>query len=1306
MELVKEVLGPRGGLYEEMEASPLDEYLTGVLQPAGLRAPEPGSEAETLMAEMEAGEEDLEELEITPVLFTPAMDPRARPSSMGLSFRVRVEGRDSPALDIAVSWARYEPVDPGENGSSRPRRRRQPRCQVLESPGEGIHYLGMNGLVPPDEAELSLHLQMERDPEEPGVFQVRIHLVNRIRPRDPQRARVEEHIFQPQIRVVCGEGTRLEAARPIPEWTDPEERRLAFLYRDRPVMARGHLVSAVWREIDPERPAPPGREAERPDGPPFVWVDGQLLDESVRRRFSPPDVRTEFVPVYALRAPDWSWDLRYGPEPVLDAGRLAELGTDPEALRQALEPLIRGYEAWIRELQEEASGLPPEERAVAEELLRECRDVLDRMRAGLDLLVRDPDVRLAFAFSQKAMALQAEWGGRGPALRWRPFQLAFLLMNLRAIACPDHPDRRICDLLWVPTGAGKTEAYLALAAFTMALRRRRALQRDRGDRTGAGVTVLSRYTLRLLTIQQFRRALAMVTACELLRVQGLREGRPVGWRPPGWPDRRDFLWGSVPFRIGLWVGGNLTPNRLQSLPGSPGALDLLRGRSGEGEPAQILKCPACGAWLAIPEEGLPAGDHELHLVIRRPEGRNPLARILREVDKAASPQGIRISMRGSPYPLPGGVWQILTLHIRTDRPLMARKLDDWWNKGPGRALTLVPFRPSRPGYFPVRVPKVRTPSQQREVDFEIWCPSPACPLAEEWWCEGVPGDLSGLERTGERGGRIRPGSRRGQDRLNYPLRRDPLVLPDGMVFRTISEPWQASGEEDRDPAARFLACRVPIPALTVDEQVYRRLPAMVVATVDKFARLPFLEEAGVLFGNAQGYEIPAGYVREPAHSPQTVRVEPPDPPDLILQDELHLVEGPLGSLAGLYETAIDFLCRNGESPVKYVAATATIRAAEAQVASLFRRSLRIFPPPGLRAGDRFFARSLEEPHPLEEEGAGQLYAGILAPGRGPLTPVYRIWACLLQQVWQRRNHPEADFFRTLVGYFNAIRELAGALALYRQDIPQRIRDVFPDDPRPLDREPVELSSRIPSTSLPALLDRLGTPGQEAPDALLATSMFGTGVDVPRLSLMVVHGQPKTTAAYIQATGRVGRRHGALVVVFLRASRPRDLSHYEFFCGYHRQLHRHVEPVTVMPFSPGALDLALGPVMVTILRHRRDSPHPWHPEEAARAMADRRNELEVRDLLRILEDRAAAQPSGRAPDLSQMQRLAESGLDRWAGIARRYSTRLVYVEYAIDRPPGRPVVLGDPAHQQAGLPAVFENAPQSMRDVEKSINFEI
>jgi hypothetical protein len=1340
-ELVREVLGPRNGPFEEMEASPLDEYLTGVLQPAGVQALEADGEADRLPEEAESGEEDTDAGGIPPVVFTPAMDPRMRPSSMGLSFRVRVPAGGAPRLAACITWARYQPVREGNEeageeregreGEGRIRRwRRNPRAWILDPlppgevrPGQAGRYRDGSGAPAPPEEELSLHVLQEREGDDPQVFRVIIHLVNRIQPRDPRRVRPEECLFQPQIRVICLEGTRLEPSGRSIRRQDPEEERLDFLYRDRPVLARGHLVSAVWKDIDPERPAPPDLEPERPDGPPFRWMDGSLLDPQDQQRFTAPDVRTEFVPIYALHAPEWDWDPRYGPEPERDPARLAELAANPAELRRALEPLLQGYQAWIREQESQAAHLPDREWRIAEGLLQECRGILDRMRTGLELLERDPDVRLAFAFASQAMAIQARWQGR--TLRWRPFQLAFILLNLRSIARPDAPDREICDLLWIPTGGGKTEAYLALAAFAMAFRRRRALSRQQGDqqvdRTGAGVAVISRYTLRLLTIQQFRRALALITACEFLRVQGLRDGRPVGWRPPGWPDRSDFLWGSTPFRIGLWVGGGLTPNRLETIfvqdPGGAkrrlaGALDILGGERGEGEPAQILQCPACRAWLAIPEEGLPPGDHELHLVIRQPQDRNPLARIHRLIQRHPG-NGFQVELAGHPVPICGSDYLILSLRIHTDQPLKARILDDWWKSGPGQHLELQAFRPSRPGYFPVKLPGIQNPSRLEPVDFEIWCPSPNCELGGEWWCAGVPADSSALQRTGRTGQRLQLGRNRGRGELPHPFQNRPLRLPDGQVFRTVPEIWQVrTVESQRGPdPARFLACRIPIPALTVDKQIYLHPPSMVIATVDKFARLPFEPDAAALFGNVSWYEVRRGYCREPESAARAVPVGSLDPPDLILQDELHLIEGPLGSLAGLYETAIDHLCQNQGRPVKYIAATATIRAAETQVESLFHRRLQIFPPPGLHVGDRFFMRALREPHPLEEQRAGQLYAGICAPGRGPLTPVYRIWACLLQQVYRRQNHPDADFFWTLTGYFNAIRELAGALALYRQDIPQRIRDAFPNEPpRPLSDTPPELSSRIPSTDLPALLDRLDRSRPEAPDALLATSMFGTGVDIPRLSLMVVHGQPKTTASYIQATGRVGRQRGALVVTFLRASRPRDLSHYEFFCGYHRQLHRHVEPVTVMPFSPGAMDLGTGPVMVAILRHRRDvqPAHPWHREDAAGRMAGARFANEVRDLPQILESRAQSQPPLRRPDAGIVQTLAESGLDRWAQVARLVSQLgggLRFVEYAIGQRPQHPVVLGDPEHQRAGLHVVFENVPQSLRDVEETLDFD-
>ena len=487
-----------------------------------------------------------------------------------------------------------------------------------------------------------------------------------------------------------------------------------------------------------------------------------------------------------------------------------------------------------------------------------------------------------------------------------------------------------------------------------------------------------------------------------------------------------------------------------------------------------------------------------------------------------------------------------------------------------------------------------------------------------------------------------------------------------------------------------LANRIPIPALTVDDQIYHRCPSLVIATVDKFARLAYEPKAASLFGRVTHYHSRWGYYREGAPPSsgtlyQAYRDHPPgnrgratlrvsvngfNSPDLILQDELHLIEGPLGSMVGLYEAAIDELCQDsmGTGP-KYVASTATVRQADPQVQALFNRRLAQFPSWGVSAENRFFARE-RQVHPLDMVRAGRLYVGVCAPGKGAQTPIVRIWSQLLQSVydrWQVGRSPELDRFWTLVGYFNAVRELAGALSLYRQDIPERMAFRNALQARPLE-PPLELSGRANSLDLPSMLERLSIQAPSAQDGVFATSMFGTGVDVERLGLMVVHGQPKTTASYIQATGRVGRVSGGLVVTFFRASRPRDLDHYEFFTGYHHALYRYVEPVTVSPFSPRARERALGPLAVVLLRHAAElNGHPVHSDwrvqqrlsggyfSAARRMSGHRHDAEVGAIPDILETRASQQPTGRRPASGATASETESELDRWAR-AGRFASR--------------------------------------------------
>jgi hypothetical protein len=271
---------------------------------------------------------------------------------------------------------------------------------------------------------------------------------------------------------------------------------------------------------------------------------------------------------------------------------------------------------------------------------------------------------------------------------------------------------------------------------------------------------------------------------------------------------------------------------------------------------------------------------------------------------------------------------------------------------------------------------------------------------------------------------------------------------------------------------------------------------------------------------------------------------------------------------------------------------------------------------------------------------------------------------------------------------------------------------------------VELSSRSKSTDLPYLLKRLetGLPSPGTADAVFATSMFGTGVDIDRLSLMVVHGQPKTTSAYIQETGRVGRQTCGLVVTFFLATRPRDLDHYEFFTGYHRALYRYVEPVTVAPFSPRARERALGPVAVALLRLAHqingiDLDEHWRVQQrigssfysGAWIMKNQRYSKAVKAIPKIFEKRAGTQPAGRKPGKGNTLRESASELDRWNMIAEKIINqdihdRFVYYEPAIMREPERAVVLGDSQHH-GRFDEAFENAPQSLREVEETTTFQ-
>lgn len=1231
----QELLGPRGGPSEALSGTdPREEYIVGVLDSATAEKG-PEDDLELLEAEdivnsgqVEEDEDEAPDPLLLAAEFAPSVDPRRLPCSIGLTFFV--ESSAQGRLEVAVSGGRY---------------------QCNQETWRRISHTWRTEPLPPslwdedftdDESGFKVVLRSRQQGVD--LYRVSVYLLNTGNWSGRSKERASRFLYQPQIRVLLsGKATLKSLSEGNTERLELEEQRLQLLYRKQPVMARGHMCAAVWRDIDPEL---------EPDSP-FRWIDQTPALEA----FADCDVRTELLPMLAVPTPFADWRENLGPSPERQAVTLSE--TPQEDLKAALEPLTDAYEAWLVSQETSIPSLPEAHRALAAEQLVLGREALGRMRAGIALISNDPQAYLAFCFANRAVHEQASWAGETP-LAWRPFQLGFLLLCLPGLADPSSSEREVCDLLWFPTGGGKTEAYLALTAFVLGLRRLRHPGYD-------GVGVMSRYTLRLLSIQQFRRALKLITACEMLRVTPMNGQR--GWRPPGVASG-DWLWGKHRFSAGLWLGGAVTPNQLEgnAFHNYPGGFDLLEtSRRGGSDPAQVTECPVCGAVMALPDEA-ESDTIALHLRVSGLE-RTPLTEEL----STAYVKAVEVKVTS----LTPAVSSLRLKLWSTDGSTLDP--DGWWEEKRtsfGDDCVLLCARPSRPGYFIEQAPSRR--GQMVKQRIELFCPDPDCPTSRHPWQEMLP-----LTISGEAG-----------------------------KFQTVHSAVAVEPTVGR---------QCPIPAVMVDDQIYAQPPSLLISTVDKFARLAFEPRAANLFGNVEYYHAHEGFYREgclrqtrsiksgaahPPHDKWRIEVPPLPPPDLVIQDELHLIDGPLGSMVGLYETAVNRLC--GDHKVKYVASTATVREASDQVRALFSRDLRQFPPPSLEAADSFFA--LMRPASITQAtGAGRLYLGYSAPGRGALTPQVRAWAVLLQAAQELRllgiPLEELDPYWSPVGYFTTIRNLATTGGLWRQAIPQRIQYLGGEQRRELG-SPTELSSRVSSSRLPAMLNRLSRPLPNAVDGVLSTSMFGTGVDVSRLSLMLVHGQPKTTSSYIQATGRVGRQSPGLVVVNLPATNARSLDHYEFFTGYHLQLYRGVEPVTVFPFAPRARERALGPLCVALLRQLREADKGWRDRATgARMMSSDWQRPEVQALLAIFSERAGAQPEMRRPDEDALSEEVRAAIETWKALACRESS-LVMEEYTLARRPHSPVVLGTPQHAVANLPTAYPKAPQSLREIEATTGFKI
>ncbi|MBZ5709393.1 DISARM system helicase DrmA [Nannocystis pusilla] len=1101
-----------GGGQEVLPLPPSRWYLTGFLAPQFDRAPD--ADDTDAVGELAAGSES--QAEDAGSDEPEAKRPHRFPASMGLSvfLPAAAPGSEVDHIEVEIAYAEYIKEELAEDNEKKTKAgwRRVPHGPYpVQVPLDPRALGGRDGICWPEAAALRLRGELRTtdiDGLPPGARVLSLFLVNERPPLD--RDRDLNFIFQVRLVLRYPRGFLARPNHRGEDANDDDQRVLALTFRDRFEWAVGHNTSV---------------EMPRPD------ADGKVRE-----------LRTTQLPRYEVRSVrhETAKD-KIGLE-ITEMRQLAAL--DGPGLVGALSPLVDAYGAWIeRQRGKPIRGKLEDTRT---ELVDEAEQARTRIRAGIDLLGRNPEVREAFKLANLAMhaqALQADrWredrrykGDAQP--RWRPFQLAFVLMALASITDPTHDDRKIADLIYFPTGGGKTEAYLGLIAITLILRRLRG--KNRADE-GRGVAVVLRYTLRLLTLDQLGRAATLMCALEEMR-------------------RRDpKRLGNARFAVGLWVGQSATANRLKDVHAA--LHDFTPGRT--DSPFPLTTCPWCGEDIKI---------HNIKLV-----------------DDDGKPSKTRFT----------------------------------------RAVV---------------------------------------------YCEG----------------------------------RDCL-------YTESKRPGQG------------------LPVLFVDEQIYKELPDFLVATVDKFAMMPWRGEAGMLFGRATHLDDLRAYgvMHDP---PKGARPLPQGlhPPELIVQDELHLISGPLGTMVGLYETAIDYLsARNVDGVLrapKIVCSTATARRAREQIQALFDRDMAIFPPRGIDDGDNFFAT-------VDQDSPGRLYVGVAAPGRALRAVIIRTYATVLAAA-QLHFDPKgpldqpADPYMTLVGYFNALRELGGMRRLVEDEVKTRVKS-FAEGKKPHHHVgphpwaasrnlglPAELTSREPTERVKETKRRLATrraaadtdKSAEPLDVVLASNMISVGLDVDRLGLMVVAGQPKTTSEYIQATSRVGRSYPGLVLTCLNASRPRDRSHYERFVAYHESFYREVEATSVTPFSLQTIDRGIVGTLISMIRHGlldMEPPRGFMRLHHNRALAE--------DVLEVLVTRARRHrewhdETAERRIQDELRARGRSFLDAWERVISRAArldadggaAQRIYSDLDRAKHEGKPVMYfatDDPPHDHDERRFV---APTSMRDVEPS-----
>lgn len=706
---------------------------------------------------------------------------------------------------------------------------------------------------------------------------------------------------------------------------DYELENLNLLYRNRTNLAIGNGIAVMWDENK--------KETNR------IW--------------------TEAVPEYT------TYQMIPSSTKMSKYREMEFLGnSDKESIYVELKKLPEEYEKWLNE-QSEDKSLSEREKNILKQNIQKAYEVNKRIKNTIDMLYHNEEAFQAFQFMNKAMLRQMRKKENDIiSPMWYPFQIAFILLTLDGIIDKNTDKRDVVDLLWFPTGGGKTEAYLGILAFTIFLRK---IQQTKKGNLPIGTVAIMRYTLRLLTLQQFERASKLICACELLRQEN------------------EEILGKEEISIGLWVGEN-TETYLKN--GKEEIKDYIEKQDRKSNnPCLIKRCPWCGAEINLDQYNLNLQD--------------------------------RIAIKCG--------------NCETN------------------------------GYLPIYL---------------------------------------------------------------------------------------------------------------IDEEIYNRRPTLLISTVDKYARIPWLKESGKIFGLDSDDILP---------------------PELIIQDELHLIAGPLGTIAGLYETIVDEYCSSKGVKPKIIASTATIRNADEQIKSLYARKSNIFPTQIKDIADSFFAKEGND-----RQKATRMYIGTISTNISPVTLLVRVYAAVFYatRYLKEKGYSEkvVDSFWTEVGYFNSIRELGGAVVQIKNDVLDRYKYLSKEKFKnlmPYDKmnkyffdKTVEITSRNTGKSnIDEILHKLEVhyPEKGAQDYVLATNMISVGIDIDRLNLMLIDGQPKLNSEYIQASSRVGRKTPSIVIDLYNATKSRDKSHYEQFVTYHSNIYKYVEATSVTPFSNMAREKALHAVLISLAR---------------------------------------------------------------------------------------------------------------------------